>query len=165
MNSKRYRPFMKNLSEDIIRFFNNQRFSIVSTVDRDGCPHNSCKGIVDIEKRGRLYLLDLYTGRTLENISHNPCISITAVDEHKFIGYCLRGRARILKKDKIGSRIIKLWEEKITKRITHRLLKNIKEAKGHVSHPEALLPKPEYLIEVDVEDIIDLTPSHIKQIG
>lgn len=30
-------------------------------------------------------------------------------------------------------------------------------------HPEALLPKPEYMIVMEVEEIIDLTPKHLKQ--
>lgn len=153
---------MKKLPENIIRFFNSQRFSIVSTIDRDGCPHNACKGIVDIEKDGRVYLLDLYRGKTFENLKLNSCVSITAVDEHRFIGYCLKGKGRIVKEGKINSSIIKLWEKKITDRITHRLLKNIKEEKGHVSHPEALLPRPEYLIEVDVREIIDLSPFNLR---
>ncbi len=156
------RPNVKSLPDDIIRFFHSQRFSIVSTIDRDGSPHNACKGIVDIEKDGRVYLLDLYRGKTLENLKYNPYISITAVDEHKFTGYCLKGKARILNKDRIESRIMKLWEGKITSRIAHRILKNMKEARGHVLHPEALLPKPEYLIEMKVSEIIDLSPFNVR---
>ncbi|MFA5388201.1 MAG: pyridoxamine 5'-phosphate oxidase family protein [Candidatus Omnitrophota bacterium] len=156
---------MINLPEGVIKFFNSQRFSIVSTIDKDGSPHNACKGMVDIEKDGRVYLLDLYRGKTFENLARNSSISVTAVDEHKFAGYCLKGKARMLDKEKIESRIIKLWEKKITGRISHRLLKNIKEEKGHVSHPEALLPKPEYMILVDVEEVIDLMPNHIRQAG
>lgn len=153
---------MINLPEGVINVFNNQRFSIVSTIDKDGSPHNSCKGVVDIEKKGKVYLLDLYKGRTFENLSRNHYMSITVVDEHKFIGYCLKGKAKVLDKDKIKSRTIQLWEKKIAGRIAHRLLKNVKEEKGHVSHPEALLPKPEYLIEMDVTEIIDLSPFNIK---
>ena len=154
---------MINLPEGVIKFFNTQRFSIVSTIDKDGSPHNACKGMVDIEKGGRVYLLDLYKGKTLENLTRDPSISLTAVDEHKFAGYSLKGKAKIVDKDKIEPHIIKLWERKITGRISHRLLKNIKEEKGHAAHPEALLPKPEYLIEVDVEEIIDLMPNHIRK--
>jgi len=153
---------MKNLPESIIRFFNSQRFSIVSTIDKDGSPHNACKGIVDINKNGKVYLLDLYMAGTYENLKRNSRISITAVDEHKFKGYCLKGRAKIIAKDKVAKRILKLWENKITSRISHRLLKNIQGEKGHVAHPEALLPKPEYLIAVDVNEIVDLIPSHIR---
>ncbi|MBU3912418.1 MAG: pyridoxamine 5'-phosphate oxidase family protein [Candidatus Omnitrophica bacterium] len=153
---------MKSLSEDLVRFFHKQHYTVITTIDENGFPHNSCKGIVEIDKTGMIYLLDLYKEKTHANLHKNPNISITAVDEHKFIGYSLKGKARLVKRDKIESRTVKLWEDKITKRLSHRLIKNIKGEKGHPKHPEALLPKPEYLIEVDVEEIVDLTPHHIR---
>jgi len=154
---------MKRLTDDIINFFHKQPYTIVTTIDKKGCPHNSCKGIVDIENTGKVYLLDLYKERTYENLRQNPHITITAVDEHKFMGFCLKGIARIVKEEKLHSRTIKKWEEKLTKRISQRLLKNLQGQKGHPRHPEASLPKPEYLIEVEVKEVIDLTPHHIRK--
>jgi uncharacterized pyridoxamine 5'-phosphate oxidase family protein len=151
------------ITSDIVRFFHNQRFTIIATIDKNGYPHCSCKGIVEIDKRGRVYLLDLYMAKTYENLKKNPRISITGVDEHKFIGYCLKGKAKIVPKNRVSKRILKLWEDKITSRISHRLLKNIQGEKGHTAHPEALLPGPAYLIEVDVDEVIDLIPEHIKK--
>lgn len=153
---------MKRLSDEIIQFFRSQGFVIVSTVGTDGVPHNSCKGIVKINKQGQIYLLDLYKAKTYENLEKKPRISITAVDEHKFIGYCLKGKARIILSEKLKPQIIRAWEERITSRITQRVLKNILEEKGHLRHPEALLPKPQYLIVMNVEEIVDLTPHYLK---
>jgi general stress protein 26 len=153
---------MKRLSREIVNFFQNQNFTIVSTVDKNGWPHNSCKGVVKINRSGLIYLLDLYRERTYENLKRNPCISVTAVDEHGFIGYCLKGRAKIIQSEKLNSQIRRAWEDRITSRITRRMIKNIKGKKGHPRHPEALLPKPEYLIVMEAEDVIDLTPHHIK---
>jgi len=99
---------MKKLNEDIIAFFQRQPFVIISSIDKKGYPHNACKGIVDIDKSGRIYLLDLYKARTYENIKSNPQISITAVDEHKFIGYCLKGRADIIKEKQMSPWLIEL---------------------------------------------------------
>lgn len=154
---------MKKLNQGIISFFHKQPYTIVTTIDEKGCPHNSCKGIVDIEENGKVYLLDVYKERTYENLKQNPHISITAVDEHKFVGYCLKGVAKMVKEKDVHSDTVKKWEEKITKRISLRLLKNIQGQKGHPRHPEALLPKPEYLIAVEVEEIVDLTPHHIRR--
>lgn len=154
---------MRELNEGLIRFFHKQNYTIVTTIDKNGSPHNSCKGIVEVDKNGRIYLLDLYMERTYENLKENPNIGITAVDEHRFMGYSLKGKAKIVERKKLDPRVIKVWEDKITKRLSHRLLKNIKGEKGHPRHPEALLPHPEYLIEVDIEEIIDLTPHHIRQ--
>ena len=154
---------MKRLSEDVIQFFHNQGCVIVSTIDKNGFPHSACKGIVQINRNGRVYLLDLYHARTYQDLKQNPHISITAIEEHKFKGYCLKGKAEIIPEGKLESHIIKAWEARITSRLTRRLLKNIREEeKGHPRHPEILLPKPEYMIAMEVEEIVDLTPHHLK---
>ncbi len=153
---------MRKLTNEIISFFHNQNFVVVSTINRDGSLHNSCKGIVEIDHKGHVYLLDLFRGRTHDNLKQNPNISITAVDEHKFSGYCLKGKVKEALEEKLTPQIITAWDERITSRITRRVLKNIRGEKGHPRHPEILLPKPEYLIVMDVEEIVDLTPHHLK---
>jgi len=153
---------MKKIPDNITSFLHDQGYVIVSTIDKSGFPHSACKGMVEIKRHGELYLFDLYKGRTYENLQQNPHMSITAVNEHKFTGYCLQGKARILLQDTLKAELLKAWEDKIASRLTQRLLKNIREEKGHPRHPEALLPKPEYLIAMEVEEIIDLTPHHLK---
>lgn len=148
---------MKRLSDEIVQFLQGQGIVIVSTIDRGKTVHGSCKGIVKINKNGRIYLLDLYMKRTYENIKRDPHISITAVDEHRFKGYCLKGKAKIITEKDISSKISKAWEDRITSRITQRVIKNIHGEKGHSRHPEVLLPKPKYLIVMEVEEIVDLT--------
>jgi general stress protein 26 len=150
------------LNDEIIQFLHRQNYTVISTVDNDGAVHNSCKGIVQIDGKGNIYLLDLYKQRTYENLKVNPHISLTVVDEHKFKGYSLKGKAKIISEEKIKPEILKAWDKKISGRISHRILKNIKGEKGHKSHPEILLPKPEYIIEMHVEKIVDLTPHALK---
>lgn len=153
---------MKKLTDEIVRFFHKQNFVIVSTIGRDGSPHSSCKGIVEIEKSGKFYLLDLYRAKTYENLKQNHHIAITAVDEHGFKGYCLKGKAKITNVGRLKSRIARVWEKGIASRITQRIIKNIRGEKGHPRHPEALLPKPEYLIVVEVKEVVNLTPHPLK---
>ena len=113
------------LPREIVQFFHKQRFVIVSTVDKKNTPHNSCKGIVDIDQKGIIYLLDLYRGKTLANLERNPNISVTVVDEHKFIGYCLKGIAAIVDKKLLNPHIIRYWEKKIPKNIVMNTQKNL----------------------------------------
>lgn len=161
---KKFQPnIMQKLTNEVMQFFHRQNFAIVTTIDKKGYPHNSCKGIVRISEDGKIYLLDLYKAVTFENLKINPHISITGVDEYKFKGYCLKGKARIIVSRELNQRLIKAWEERIAGRITQRVIKNITGTKGHPLHPEALLPRPEYLIAVEIEEVIDLTPHHIKQ--
>ena len=151
------------LTDDVVQFLHRQGFVIVSTIGENGIPHASCKGIVKIDKnKNEVYLLDLYKARTYKNLKQNRNVNLTVADEHKFRGYCLKGKAGVIKEDKIKSHIIKVWEEKITTRVTSRILKNIRGEKGHPRHPEILLPKPQYLIVINVKEVIDLTPHALK---
>lgn len=156
---------MESLSSEVIRFLQNQNYLVISTIDQDGNPHNSCKGLVDIDRDGRVYLLDLYHGETQRNLERNPRIGITAVDEHKFKGYFLKGTAKTITADKLEPRLIKAWEDRITGRITQRMIRNITQSKGHPRHPEAQFPQPKYVIVVEVSGIVDLTPGHLRHEG
>ncbi|MEW6009536.1 MAG: pyridoxamine 5'-phosphate oxidase family protein [Candidatus Omnitrophota bacterium] len=153
---------MEQISDDIIHFFKTQGFVIVSTIDSRGAPHNSCKGIVEINKEGEVFLMDLYFGKTFKNLKANPHISITAVDEHKFKGYSLVGKAKIIQELDLKHHTIKAWDDKITSRITARVIKNLREEKGHLRHPEALLPRPKYMILMQTQKVVDLTPHPLK---
>ena len=153
---------MKRLPEEVVQFLHSQNFVIVSTIDSDGTAHSACKGIVDIKREGTILLLDLYRGNTYANIKRNPSITITVVDEHRFKGYCLKGKAITIHESDFDPHIIKAWEDRITSRLTQRLLKNLREEKGHARHPEVLLPSPKYMIAMEVEEIIDLQPHNIK---
>jgi nitroimidazol reductase NimA-like FMN-containing flavoprotein (pyridoxamine 5'-phosphate oxidase superfamily) len=154
---------MIKLSDDIVHFFQDQGCVLISTVDEKGCPTAACKSVVEMNSAGTVYLLDLYMAKTYANLKANPLVCLTAIDEHKFKGYCLKGRARIVSKDDIPARILKLWEDKITSRLTKRLLRNLREEKGHPRHPEILLPHPTYMIAVDINEIVDLTPRQLKE--
>jgi len=154
---------MIELTEEVIQFLHHQSFVIISTIDDQGTPHSACKGIVKIDPQGRIYLLDLYQAHTQQNLQKNTRLSLTAVDEHKFRGYCLKGQAEALKQSEINPKFIEDWEARITSRITQRVLKNITDKKGSPLHPEAILPQPQYLIVMEVEEIVDLTPQHLRR--
>ena len=157
---------MKDIPAQVADFLQLQGFVIISSIDEEGFPHNSCKGIVKIDKQaGEIYLMDVYHGLTCRNIKLRPKISISAVDEHKFMGYCLKGKARVMPDDNISHDIIKSWEDNITSRLAKRLLKNLAEEKSRSHHPEASLPAPKHLILVTVEEIVDLAPNHPRKEG
>ncbi|MCK4809944.1 MAG: pyridoxamine 5'-phosphate oxidase family protein [Candidatus Omnitrophica bacterium] len=154
---------MKELPESTIYLLEKQGFVIVSTLDSQGRIHCSAKGIAAIEKKGMIYLIDVYRANTFNNLKRNSTISVTAVDEHQFTGYSLKGRAEIIEREKIKKHIIERWEEKVTRRASNRVIKNIKGEKKDSHHPEALFPQPEYLIKMEVEEVVDLTPSNLKK--
>ncbi len=156
---------MKQIPAAVIEFLRNQGFVIVSSIDKNGFPHSSCKDIVKIDSNGQVYLVDVYYGLTAENIKYNPQVSISAIDEQKFMGYCLKGRAKIISDDKMSQEFIKSWEDNITARLAKRLLRNLAQDKSHAHHPEASLPTPKQLIAVVVEEIVDLAPHYLRKEG
>lgn len=158
----RYGGSMVEIPREVVRLFGAQHFAIVATVGKDGTPHAACKGIVKMEAEGRVYLLDLYSGTTSRNLESNPRMSITAVDEDRFSGYCLKGTARLVKADEMNPALLEEWRGKISGRITHRIIKSIQGQKRHPRPPEALLPVPKRLIVLEVDGIVDLTPGHMK---
>jgi len=152
-----------DLSLGIMSCLEKQGYVIVSTLDSKGAIHCVAKGIVGIEKEGRVYLIDLFRANTFNNLKRNSTVSITAIDEHHFIGYTLKGKAKIVEREKIKDHIIKKWEDRVIQRASNRLIRNIQKEKKTSHHPEASFPHPQYLIEVDVEEIVDLTPTHLKK--
>ena len=154
---------MKPIPEPIISFLLAQGFVIVSSIDKNGFPHTSCKGIIQVDPKGEIYLVDVYHGTTRENIIHNPRVSVSLIDEHKFSGYCLKGQARMLENAQISQEFLKTWEDNLTGRLTKRLLKNLSQDKGQKHHPEAHLPHPQHLIVVEVEEIVSLAPEHLNK--
>jgi len=154
---------MIKITEDIIRLFHKQGFVIVSTLDAEGSIHCSAKGIAGIKAEGKIYLIDLYRGKTFSNLKRNSNISITAVDEDEFSGFTIKGKAKIIDREEIKDHIIKSWEDKVIQRVSKRVINDIKKDKKSLHHPEVLFPHPQYLIELDAESIVDLTPKHLKR--
>ncbi|MDD3234350.1 MAG: pyridoxamine 5'-phosphate oxidase family protein [Candidatus Omnitrophota bacterium] len=151
------------IPEEVSSFLLAQSFVVACSIDADGYPHASCKGVVDIiAPAGEIYLLDLYKKRTYGNILRNGRFSVTAVEEHGFKGYCLKGEAEIILKERLPAEVLRLWEKRITARLAQRLITNLGGRKGHPFHPEALLPAPEYMIKLNVASIMDLTPAVLK---
>jgi hypothetical protein len=135
---------------------------IVSTLDSSGGINCSAKGIAGIEKNGRVFIIDLFRAKTFRNLKKDPAISITAVDEHQFAGYTHKGSARIVEMDDTHAHIVSGWQKKMAQRIARRMIRNIRDDKKSERHPESHLPRPQYLIEMHVEKVVDLAPAHSR---
>lgn len=147
-----------NIPQTVKKFLEKQGYVIVSTFF-EGRIHCAAKGIVGIEANGKVFVIDLYQNQTYRNIKKNKQVSITCVDEHAFRGYTLQGRAKIVAHDKVEGSLVKAWEKRIVQRISNRIIENVRAEKRALRHHEAELPTaPKYVIEIDVENIIDLSP-------
>ena len=148
------------LTEKTIKLLEKQGFVIVSTINKNGGIHSVAKGIVGIEKEGKVFVIDLFKNHTCNNLKRNPNVSITAIDDHSYDGYTLQGRAKIVPRKNIQGHIVSKWEDKIIERISNRMIASIQKGKRTNVHHEAKLPKhPKYLIEIDIEKVVDLSST------
>lgn len=152
------------IPENVVRFFERQSFVIIATIDEHHGIHCSAKGVAKIEKEGRLWVADLYYGQTHKNIKKNPRVSVTAIDEHKFIGYTLQGQAKLILREEISIGLLEAWEKHIVGRMSQRVVKGVQAvAKSHGHFEAALPPLPHSIIEIIVDHIIDLAPPAMRK--
>ncbi|MDP8212726.1 MAG: pyridoxamine 5'-phosphate oxidase family protein [Candidatus Zapsychrus exili] len=150
------------LSRDQMNLLQRQGFVMVATLDSRNKINCSAKGIVGIEE-DKVFIIDLYKGNTYKNLARNSTVSIDAIDEHSFSGVTIQGKAKIVLREKIEDHIIKKWENSIIRRISSRVIKSVQTSVKSRKHFEVDLPKhPKYLIEIDVEKVIDLSPIKKK---
>ncbi|RKY43682.1 MAG: hypothetical protein DRP80_04550 [Candidatus Omnitrophota bacterium] len=153
-----------NLPLAVANFLKRQSFVIVSTLDEKGRIHSSAKGIVSIDEKGNIYIIDLYKKKTFKNLQNNRTISITAVDEKRFLGFSVKGKAKIVEKKDIPEIVIKEWDKKVVERISKRLIRHVQDQKENLLHPEAKFPLPEYLIVVEPQELVDLSPQELRKV-
>lgn len=147
------------LSKEVLLFLKKQKVVAVTTFDSQARIHCAVKGIVGLEPEGKVFVVDLYKGRTYKNLVKNSVVSITAVNEKKFEGFTLQGTAQIVLRKNISHHLVESWENKIIERISERIVSSIQSGKKTKANFEAELPlHPKYLIEIDVENVINLTP-------
>ncbi|OGX53258.1 MAG: hypothetical protein A2267_03615 [Omnitrophica WOR_2 bacterium RIFOXYA12_FULL_38_10] len=152
------------LPDEIVRFLDEQNIVIVSTFDENENIHCSVKGIIGSEEAEKIFIIDVYKKKTYKNLKRNPKVSITAVDEQKFKGYTLQGKAKLILQKKITQDVLEKYEERITRRISNRVIKGIQKCTKSAKLHEVELPlRPQYLIEIEVENIIDLSPPKAKK--
>lgn len=156
---------MITIPDEVIYFLKKQGFVIVSTINEDKSINSSAKGIVEIKKEGIICIIDLFRGHTFRNLTNNSPISITSVDEHNFVGYTLQGKViSIVSKENISGPIIERWQKLVIERISQRLLRNIKtNTKSKILHPETLFPPPCYLFNIEINNIINLSPGGLRK--
>jgi len=128
-----------NLTTNIINLVNSQSYVLVSTIDGKGYIHSVAKGVVNITPGGAVSIIDLYKKDTYNNLKKNSLISVTVVDEPKFMGYTLKGKAKIIEKDSLDQNLLAQWEKKVIERISRRLITSVQKDKVGSHHPEAAL--------------------------
>ena len=154
---------MAFIPQDVKHLLEKHHVTVVASRDGKNAIHTSAKGILAVDPRGKIFVLDIYKGRTYRNIKRNPHVTLTTIDERAFKGYSVKGRAKIINEGAVPKNRLEIWHAKLATRIARRLIRHVKgESPGHEGIPEARFPFPKYIIEVSAERITDLAPQKLK---
>jgi len=80
----------------------------LATVTKDGEPHVIPVGFGKVLSDDELLLVDVFMGRTIENIKANPTVSVSVWDYDSLQGYEFKGKARIETSGKVFDESVKM---------------------------------------------------------
>lgn len=146
------------IDKDMERLLIRQNVVVVGTVNPDGTPNLSLKGLLKVDAgRGMIDVCDLYSQKTCRNLKNSPAVSILVFSIEEFTGYQFLGTAELIKSGPIFEEMSAEWVDKKSRLIGRRISKNVQRGVSH-GRSELHLPPPRALIRVRVERIFDLSP-------
>lgn len=100
----------------------------IASSDLRGKPNCAAKMLMDIVEPSRIYFMDYRYTQTFANLTVNPQISVSFMDDASFTGYRLNGCAEILEsgteydevKQNWGKKVIAYEADRIVTRMTGR---------------------------------------------
>ena len=124
---------LNGMKKDIIDAFENhvgiQIFATLGTCTRKAMPHNSPKIILEF-RRPFLYLIEYHKKYSFKNIKENPCVSVSTFNLSKMTGFHLYGKAEIISKGAVFSRLIRKSEKRRIALCTHEVIEAVQGRPG-----------------------------------
>ena len=151
----------EKITPEMERLLRKQNVAVVGTVSSSGTPNLSLKGVVEVDPRGFIYFIDLYRGKTRNNIKHDPRVALTVFSVREFQGYQFKGVASLIEAGPKFDRMAKAWFAKRRAVLAKRIVHNIRHGHSH-GRSETSLPRPKYLVRVRVNKIYNLAPSSLR---
>jgi general stress protein 26 len=149
---------------EIFQFFlmHNSTLKVISVAscDKEGKPNGAPKMLVDIMEPNAVFFLEYKFTRTYSNITENPQISLSFMDDPSFTGYRLTGTCEILTEgDEYEQTKIK-WTERLGRYEVDRIIQRVK---GLYSSKEAEenLPKDFEVIKVTAKEASIVKPDRV----
>ena len=143
------------------RLLRKQNVAVVGTVSPSGTPNLSLKGVVEVDPKGFIYFMDLYRGKTRNNIKHDPRVALTVFSVMDFQGYQFKGVASLIESGPKFDRMARAWAAKRRTILAKRIVHNIRQGHSH-GRSETSLSLPKYLVKVQVDKIYNLAPSSLR---
>ncbi len=104
----------------------NLKVVFVASSDWLGNPNCSPKMLIDVSPPNLIYYIDFKFSSTYQNISSNPNISLSFMDDKYFTGFRLKGHSEFLEHGKEFDKIKKVWDQRVVSYETSRMIERIK---------------------------------------
>lgn len=127
---------MAKIEEGVKALIEEVNLGYVSTATKDGVPNVAPKGSIRLMDEETLLFADLFPGKTSENLSENPNISVAFVKPDTFEGYQIKGKAQVMTSGKIYEKTVEA-----------------------IKNAPMDLPKPHAAVVIKVEKVYNLAPG------
>lgn len=145
---------MPQINQKLEGLLAKREFISIATAGSDGQPNSVPKFILH-GKGNFIYLIDHVIGKTISNIKENPKVSVSFMDFDNLEGYRCNGTATLIDSGKVYKEIMKLWEEKVVRLSTDRVIEAVRTGKRR-GHYEAEITERFMVIKIRLENIIKI---------
>lgn len=153
---------MMKIDKNMERLLTRQNVVVVGSVNPDGSPNLSLKGLLRVDpEEGCILFCDLYRKKTSRNLKSNPAVSVLVFSIEEFSGYQFVGTAEVIDSGPLFEKMAEEWAKKKSRLLGRRISKNVRKGFSH-GRSELHLPPPRAVVRVTVEKIYDLSPAHLR---
>jgi predicted pyridoxine 5'-phosphate oxidase superfamily flavin-nucleotide-binding protein len=122
---------MANVPKQVQEFFPG-KLAWVATATKDGVPNVTPKGSLRVLDDEHVIFADLFSLKTRSNLTENPKVAVTVVDQATHTGYQLKGTAEMISSGPL-----------------------FEEVSAQVKALMSQLPAPTYVVKIAVEAVYD----------
>ena len=132
----------------------------VGSCDQDRQPNCAPKMLVDVVLPNQVFILDYRFTRTYANITQNPQLSMSFMDDGAFTGYRFNGTCRLIESGDEYERVKEMWRKRLTSYQATRIVERIK---GYYSARDAenILPDDFVIIKFEAVQGSVVKPDRI----
>ncbi len=147
----------ENFLHELLPYLSCGKFVNVGTCSLERMPNVAPKLIAKVHQNV-LYLVDYVLGRTFSNLSENPRVSVSFIDDRTLTGYQLNGTVDILQKGDEFEKLAEEFQDIKTRFTVERILFNLR-SREKASPLEFALPEKFAILKIKVIEIVEISSS------
>ncbi len=150
----------KQIFENFVDHQKDLKVISVASCDLAGKPNSAAKLLVGVLAPNRVYFLDYTHTQTYTNVTANPRLSISFMDDAAFTGYRMTGAAESLTSGSEYEEACKSWEKRL---IAYEADRIVRRLMGQYSTKESenTLPKDFVIIKFTALEAAVIKPDRV----